>query len=232
MRRSTRRRWRSVRGSSRCSAGGLRPRRACVRGRSVERSSRLPALPHFAGHAVERFDQRPELVVADRLAIDAVVEVPGLDFPGGGRQALHGLGDALGEVQAHPGRAHENHERHHQEERQVDAGQRRAQHAKLAVVLVRVRDAAGARRRARRSESRWPPRRQPVRWSRPAVARPRPRESALRRSGSGSGVGGSICPAAACAGHAIGDRARVPARHVRRRDVDIGHRPRAACVPG
>ena len=104
-----------------------------------------PALADLAGHTVECLDQRSELVVTHRAAIDAIVEVPGLDFSGRGCQALHGLCDALREIQPHPRGAHENHERHHQEERQIDAGKRAAKHAKLAVVLVRVGDAASAR---------------------------------------------------------------------------------------
>ena len=37
-------------------------------------------------------------------------------------------------------------QRHHQEERQVDAGQRPLEHAQLVVVLERLRHAARARR--------------------------------------------------------------------------------------
>ena len=167
-----------------------------IDGRALEAPA---ALPHFARHAVERFDERSELVVAHRFAIDAIVEMSGLDFPRRRREALHRLGDPLGEIQAHPRGADENHQRHHQEEREVDAGERAPQHAQLAVVLVRVLNAARPRRRARRSRK-----------SLAIDDRDRLRPSPARRTtaaarissppvGSCSGVGGSICPDAACA---------------------------------
>ena len=62
-----------------------------------------PALGEFARHAVERLDQRAELVLGLRL--DAVIQVTGANLARGRRQQLHGAGDALCEVQAHPRRA-------------------------------------------------------------------------------------------------------------------------------
>ena len=52
----------------------------------------------------------------------------------------------LGEIQPEPGRADENQQRHHQEQREVDALERPLQHAELAVVLIRFGDAPGVPR--------------------------------------------------------------------------------------
>ena len=52
----------------------------------------------------------------------------------------------LARYEAHPGRADENQQRHHQEERQVDARQRPLQHAQLVVVLEGLRHPPRARR--------------------------------------------------------------------------------------
>ena len=98
----------------------------------------------LVGHAVEGVDQRPELV--GRLALDAVLEVAGADLARRRRQQLDRPRDALGEVEPHPGRAHQDHERDHQEERQVDARQRALQDAQLGVRLVGLRHAPRARR--------------------------------------------------------------------------------------
>ena len=61
----------------------------------------------LAGHRVERFDERAELVVALRL--DALIEAAGADLARGRRQHLHRARDPLGEVEAHPGGADQNH---------------------------------------------------------------------------------------------------------------------------
>ena len=103
-----------------------------------------PAGGQLAGHAVECVDQRSELVVGFRL--DAMIEVAGADLVGRRRQHLHRTRDALGEVEAHPRGADENHQREHQEEREVDAGQRLLQHAQLLIGLVGLGHAARARR--------------------------------------------------------------------------------------
>jgi hypothetical protein len=71
---------------------------------------------------VERLDQRSELVA--RLRLDAVIEVAGSDLLGRRREHADRPRDALGEVEAQPRRADENHQRHHQEQRQVDALER------------------------------------------------------------------------------------------------------------
>ena len=96
------------------------------------------------GHRVERFDQRAELVA--RLGLDAVIEVAGADLARAGGEPLHRTGDALGQVQAGPRRADQNHQRHHDEERQVDADNRPPQRAQLAAVLVRLDDLPRVRR--------------------------------------------------------------------------------------
>ena len=80
----------------------------------------------LAGHAVEGLDQRAELVAG--FGLDAVIEVAGADLVGGSGQHLHRPRDALREIQTHPGRADENHQRQHQEEREIDPGQRLLQH--------------------------------------------------------------------------------------------------------
>jgi hypothetical protein len=68
----------------------------------------------------------------------------GADFARRRRQHLHRPRDAFGEIQAHPGRTHQDEQRDHDEERQVDAGQRLLQHAELRVVFVVLGHAAGA----------------------------------------------------------------------------------------
>ena len=110
----------------------------------VERSTLRRLAASSPRHRVERFDQRSELVVALRL--DALIEAAGADFARRRRQHLHRPGDPLGEVQPHPGRADQNQQRHHQEERQIDAGQRPLQHAQLVVVLEGLGHAPRARR--------------------------------------------------------------------------------------
>ena len=50
-----------------------------------------------------------------------MIEVTGPDLAGARGEPLDRTGDALGQIQAGPRRADENHERHHDEERQVDA---------------------------------------------------------------------------------------------------------------
>ena len=81
----------------------------------------------LARHAVERVDQRAELVAAFRARRD----------DRGGRRRSPGAAvasdldrprDALGEVEPHPGRADQNHQRQHQEEREIDAGERLLEH--------------------------------------------------------------------------------------------------------
>ena len=94
-------------------------------------------------HAIEGLDQRAELVSG--LRFHAMVQMSGADFVGCRRQHLHGPRDALGQVQSHPGRRDENHQRQHQEEREVNAGQRLLQDAELLVVFVGLRHASGAR---------------------------------------------------------------------------------------
>ncbi len=190
-----------------------------IDGRAFQPSA---ALPHFGGHAVERFDERPELVVADRLAIDAIVEMPGLDLASGGRQPLHGLGDPLRQVQAHPRRAHENHERHHQEERQVDARERLPQHAQIAVVLVgilnpprpagKIPDKEVARDDDGHRLSRARPAHDRGGADELATARQLLRGRRLDFSNRG------------LRRHAIGHCLRVALRHLGRGDGDIGHR--------
>ena len=96
-----------------------------------------PAGGQVASHAVERLDQRAELVA--RLRLDAVIEVAGADLVGRRGQHLHRPRDALGQVEPHPRGADENHQRQHQEEREIDAGQR----------LLAARAAAGSPRRRR-----------------------------------------------------------------------------------
>ena len=61
----------------------------------------------------------------------------------------------LREVEPQPRRADENQQRHHQEQREVDAFERTLQDAKLAVVLVGLGDAPGMPRQIARRENRW-----------------------------------------------------------------------------
>ena len=101
----------------------------------------------------------------------------GFDFPCGRRKPLHGLGDALGEIEPHPRGADQNHQRHHQEERQIDAGQRVGA-APEAGCSPRTHPECAARvTRARRSGNRSRSRRRRARSTRRA-ARPPPRGSA------------------------------------------------------
>ncbi len=102
----------------------------------------LAAGRQLAGHHVEGLGERAELVVA--LHLDAVIEAARADLVRGRRQQLHRPGDALGHVEAHPRRADENHQREHQEERDIDAGDRTLQHAQLLVALEGAGHAARA----------------------------------------------------------------------------------------
>src|SRR5262249_24074238 len=60
-----------------------------------------PAARQFAGHRVERLDERAEFVV--RLSLDALVETSCTNFPGSGGERLHRTSDPLGEIEPHPG---------------------------------------------------------------------------------------------------------------------------------
>ncbi len=195
----------------------------------VNRRSLQPAtaLPYFARHAVERLDQRPKFIVAHSRAIDAIVQVSGFDFACGRRQPFHRLRDALGEIEPHPGGAHQDHERHHQEEREVHAGQGPPQHAELAVVFVGVGDAPGARGElageivARHHHGgRLTIRPVTGHRGRPYQLTPRAQRFRRRR------------PHLACRGvlsHPIGDRALVALRQIRRRHIHVGdHAGRSA----
>ncbi len=75
-----------------------------------------------------------------------MIQMAGANFIGRSRQHLHRPDDSFREVQAHPGGADQNHQRQHQEERQIDAGQWLPQHAELLVVFVRLRHPARPRR--------------------------------------------------------------------------------------
>ena len=90
-------------------------------------------------HRVERLDERAELVA--RLRLDAVIEMSRANLARALGEHLHGPRDALGQVEAHPRRADQDHQRHHQEEREVHALQRPRQEAQPAVVLVGRDDA-------------------------------------------------------------------------------------------
>ena len=80
-----------------------RPRRPVLALELDRRSLEPPAARgQLAGHAVERLDERPELVL--RLRLDAVIEVTGADLLRGGRQHLHRTRDALRQIQPHPRR--------------------------------------------------------------------------------------------------------------------------------
>ena len=92
------------------------------------------------GHRVERLDERAELVA--RLRLDPVIEMAGADLAGTRGEPLHRTRDALGQIQAGPRRADQNHQRHHDEQRQVHAPDRTAQREQLAAVLVRLDDLA------------------------------------------------------------------------------------------
>ena len=103
-----------------------------------------PAAGQFLGHAVERLDQRPELVFG--LALDAVIQVARADLARRRGQHLHRARDALGQIEPHPRGADQDEQGHHQEERDVHAKQRRLEHAELPVVLVRRGHAPRSRR--------------------------------------------------------------------------------------
>ncbi len=79
-----------------------------------------------------------------------MIEVAGANLARPGRQALHRPRNALGEIEAGPGRADEDHERHHDEERQVDTLNRPSQRPQLTPVLIRLDDLASVRRRLAR----------------------------------------------------------------------------------
>jgi hypothetical protein len=98
----------------------------------------------LARHRVEGLHERSELVVA--LRFDPLIQTARADLPRGGRQHQDRTRDPLGEIRAHPGGAEENEQRHHQEERQIQAGQRTLQHAQLVVALERLGHPARARR--------------------------------------------------------------------------------------
>ena len=121
----------------------------------------------------------------------------------------------LARYEAHPGRADEDHQRHHQEERQVDAGQRPLEHAQLVVALEGLRHAAATARPARPSGSRSPRRRR-------SAAPSRPRTTAAARSSSPPLPSGSIDrrlgrSAERLRGEPIGRGAAVAGRQRRRR---------------
>ena len=98
------------------------------------------AARELSRHRIERFDERTELVVALRL--DALVETARADLARRRGEHLHRSGDPLGHVEAHPRCAHQNHQRHAEEERQIDPGERSLQHAQLVVLLERLAHAA------------------------------------------------------------------------------------------
>ena len=67
-----------------------------------------------ASHPVEGVDQRPELVA--RFGLHPVIEPAGADLVGRRGQHLHRPGDPLGQIESHPRRPDQNHQREHQEE--------------------------------------------------------------------------------------------------------------------
>ncbi len=77
----------------------------------------LAAGRELARHAVERLDERSELVGGFRL--QPPIQMAGADLARGRRQHLHRPRDPLGEVQPDPRRTHHDHQREHQEEREV-----------------------------------------------------------------------------------------------------------------
>ena len=97
----------------------------------------------IAGHAIECVDQRCELVA--RLHLNAMIEMTGTDFVRRRGQHLHGARNPLRQVQSHPCRGHQNHQREHQEEREVDARKRWLQDFELTVVHVCAGQAPCAR---------------------------------------------------------------------------------------
>ncbi len=108
----------------------------------LEIQARVFELPlarrQLAGHRVERLDELPELVA--RLGLDAVVEMPGANLPCAGSQQLHGPRNPLREIQARPDRADQNHQRHDDEQVQVDAANRPPQRVELAAILIGLDD--------------------------------------------------------------------------------------------
>ena len=75
-----------------------------------------------------------------------MIEMTRADLARAGRQHVHRTRNPLREVQPEPRGAHENQERHHQEQGEVDAFERTLQDPKLTVVLVRLGDAPGMTR--------------------------------------------------------------------------------------
>ena len=224
------RRWQSGRGSSRRSGAAPRRPGACVSSSTAERSSRRRLAASSPAMRLNASMSEPNS--SRRLRLDAVIEVAGADLVGGRRQHLHRPRDPLGQVQPHPGRAHENHQRQHQEEREVDAGQR----------LPAARAAAGSPRRpavmprgARRElagevlagdDDARAPARSATTGSAPRVrisSPPLGSCSTTRRLGAADR--GPL-------GEAVGRRPRVLARQRRRGDVDDRHRPADAAGAG
>ena len=81
----------------------------------------LAARPQLGRHHVERLDERAELVAGLRLEPD--VELAGADRARAFGQHLHRPRDALREIQAQPGRAHQNQQRDREKDRLVDAAE-------------------------------------------------------------------------------------------------------------
>ena len=103
-----------------------------------------PARRELTGHGVERDHERAELVVALRL--DALVQPAGADLARRRRETLDRSGNAFRHVQTHPRGADQNHQRDHEEEREVHARERPAQDPQLVVLLERLRHSARAGR--------------------------------------------------------------------------------------
>ena len=202
--RSTPPRWRSAPGSSRPSGAGARPRGGAARARSVARSSDRCRADRSAAMALNDSTMSPNSSSA--WCSMRCSWRPGADLARRRRQHLHRPRDALGQVQAHPRRADQDEQRDHDEERQVDAGQRLLQHPQLGVVLVGLRHAPGPLGHLAGEVRRW--RRSP-RVSRPSGARI---ACATRRNcrpsppGSGSSVQSSGDAADVQRGQAIGRR--------------------------
>ena len=111
----------------------------------------------LARHRVERVDERAELVVALRL--DVLIQAAGADLAGGRREHQHRPRDPLRQIRAHPGRAEQNQQRHHEKERQVQTRSAAAA-GPAAGCSSRTPASCGATAsRARRSDSRSPRRR-------------------------------------------------------------------------
>ena len=110
--------------------------------RALELALAVGQLPR---HRVERLDELTEFVA--RLRFDTVVEMAGADLPRAGREPLDRPRDALGEIEPGPRRADENHQRHHHEEREVDALQRPPHRRQLAAILESLDDLPGVARR-------------------------------------------------------------------------------------